>query len=287
MSYDRPWHKQDNYPAHQAWQILRRTKKQTLRATSNSKGIPLNVYDRPLSQVPRKQEDTVRFVCVSDTHSKHKDLRLPKDGDVLIHAGDFSETGRMNEVHAFTQWLSTVPYKHKVVIAGNHDTLLDPPSYEKNWQRFHHEQQWSHEEARAELEAVCTYLENSSSIVEGYTFYGSPWQPQFCDWAFNAKRGAECRALWEQIPPTTDILVTHGPPVGYRDQTMMGEHVGCVDLLEATQRVQPIVHVFGHIHDAHGVLSDGATTYINASSCTERYQADNPCVIFDLPKRDQ
>ncbi len=31
----------------------------------------------------------IKFVCISDTHTKTKDLKLPP-GDVLIHAGDFS-----------------------------------------------------------------------------------------------------------------------------------------------------------------------------------------------------
>ena len=35
----------------------------------------------------------MRVVCISDTHEKHKQVKLPK-GDVLIHAGDFTWIGK-------------------------------------------------------------------------------------------------------------------------------------------------------------------------------------------------
>lgn len=37
----------------------------------------------------------------------------------------------------------------------------------------------------------CTYLEDSGTVIEGIRFYGSPWQPEFFGWAFNAKRGGD------------------------------------------------------------------------------------------------
>ena len=38
--------------------------------------------------------------------------------------------------------------------------------------------------------------------------WGSPWQPEFCGWAFNLRRGEACAAKWRLIPPATDVLVT-------------------------------------------------------------------------------
>ncbi len=58
------------------------------------------------------------------------------------------------------------------------------------------------------------YLEDSSVQVMGLNIYGSPWQPMFCDWAYNLDRGEPCAKTWAQIPSETDILVTHGPPIG-------------------------------------------------------------------------
>lgn len=45
-----------------------------------------------------------RFVCVSDTHSRTDPIQMPY-GDVLIHAGDFTELGLPSEVKKFNEWL--------------------------------------------------------------------------------------------------------------------------------------------------------------------------------------
>ena len=65
------------------------------------------------------KEDVIRVVCVSDTHNQiSKVTHNFPDGDILIHAGDFSEAGHISEVKAFNEWLGSLPHKHKIVIAG-------------------------------------------------------------------------------------------------------------------------------------------------------------------------
>lgn len=86
--------------------------------------------------------------------------------------------------------------------------------------------------------------------VEGLRIYGSPWQPEYGNWAFNLDRGAPLKAKWDLIPEGVDILITHGPPKGFGGQTREGD-VGCDDLLEAVNRVKPLIHVFGHIHEGY------------------------------------
>lgn len=68
----------------------------------------------------------VRFVCMSDTHSltPHIKFDIP-DGDVFIHAGDFTKCGRKEEVIDFNNWIGQLPHKHKIVIAGNHELSFD------------------------------------------------------------------------------------------------------------------------------------------------------------------
>lgn len=90
---------------------------------------------------------------------------------------------------------------------------------------------------------------------ESLRFYGSSWQPWFYDWAFNLQRGTEIRAKWEQIPIDTDVLITHGPPYGFGDRITRGEHVGCLDLLDAVVKIQPRLHIFGHIHEGYGLIA--------------------------------
>ena len=82
-----------------------------------------------------KPAGAVRVVCVSDTHSHHScdghthDPPAIPDGDILIHAGDFSYTGLQKEVDEFCTFLDALPHRTKIVIAGNHDISLHEEYY--------------------------------------------------------------------------------------------------------------------------------------------------------------
>lgn len=206
----------------------------------------------------------MRIVCLSDTHSRHAGLAVPA-GDVLVHAGDLTGMGSPEEVEETAAFLRALPHPHKVVIAGNHDFL------------FQHEP----DRARRSVEGL-GYLEDGEATVAGLRFWGAPWQPWFLDWAFNLPRGAPLRAKWERIPAGIDVLVTHGPPLGHGDRTHDGRHVGCADLLAAVRRVGPRLHVFGHIHEGHGITREGPTTFVNASVCTHDYQPLQSPLVIDL-----
>ena len=69
------------------------------------------------------------------------------------------------------------------------------------------------------------------------------------------------------IPTDTDILVTHGPPYGVGDKTIKGTNEGDIVLMQQVQgRIQPMLHIFGHIHEDYGMWTDGVTTFANAAS---------------------
>lgn len=205
----------------------------------------------------------MRLVIVSDTHGR-KNFAVP-DGDVLLHCGDFTMSGKLNEIKSFDKWLRTLPHRHKVVIAGNHDFAFERTP------RL----------ARDSLKHA-VYLQDSSIRINDALIYGSPWQPWFHDWAFNLPRGPALAAKWDQIPSRLDILMTHGPPRGILDRCPDGERVGCDDLLIATERVKPALHVFGHIHCAAGSERSDATLFVNASICDEDYRASRSPVVVDL-----
>jgi len=208
----------------------------------------------------------VKIVCLSDTHTFHDDIDVP-DGDILIHAGDFTIAGEVREIAAFNHWLGTLPHKHKIVIAGNHDWLF----------------QRSPTLARS-LMTNATYLEDSLVEVEGLKIYGSPWQPWFMDWAFNLQRGDEIRRKWDLIPDDIDILITHGPPYFFLDETPGGQRVGCEELAEYVVRLKPKLHIFGHIHHSYGTFTKGSIRFINASTCDEAYRPVNrPAVVSIEP----
>lgn len=192
-----------------------------------------------------------RWVCISDTHGQHEKIESVPDGDVLIHAGDLTNTGEITQIKSFCEWMGKHPHKHKVVIAGNHDITLDEPYYPTASERFHYKAPLDDTVARATMRESksFTYLEDRSTSVLGYNVYGSPWQPAFCDWAFNLDRGEACAAKWSAIPDDTEVLITHGPPVGHGDLCNGGgNRAGCVDLLaQITDRIKPLYHVFGHV----------------------------------------
>ncbi|KAF5542566.1 rhamnogalacturonate lyase C [Fusarium napiforme] len=64
----------------------------------------------------------ISIVCISDTHNSQP--RLPF-GDVLIHAGDLTQSGSLGELKATIAWLNSQPHTHKIIVVGNHDILLD------------------------------------------------------------------------------------------------------------------------------------------------------------------
>ena len=210
-----------------------------------------------------------RIVCISDTHNHHEAVRLPP-GDVLVHAGDVSGMGRPNEIEAFAKWLAVQPFAHKVLIAGNHDWLFERDN----------------KLARSILTRCCpdaVYLQDSGVEIRGLHFWGSPWQPEFCQWAFNLNRGPELTRKWALIPTETDVLITHGPPQGILDRTLGGEDAGCEALAaELSARLRPRLHVFGHIHEGYGVLERGGLTFVNASICTLSYKPTNAPVVRHL-----
>jgi Icc-related predicted phosphoesterase len=189
----------------------------------------------------------MRIVCVSDTHGYHELTKIP-DGDILVHAGDICRHGGLEDVDDFNRWLGKLPHKHKVVICGNHD--------------------WCFQEKPAEARARITnaiYLQDSGCEIEGLKFYGSPWTPLFCDWSFMLSE-PELAAKWELIPDGLDVLITHGPPLGFRDMTGRGEPAGNSTLRDRVSKVKPRLHIFGHIHEAAGRTELEGTIYLNAAT---------------------
>lgn len=216
----------------------------------------------------------MRLVLIADTHEKNKEVVIP-DGDVLVHAGDLTYLGDYYAVSDAAAWLNSLPHKHKVVIAGNHDYLFERKPGE----------------ARKIMEGQgLIYLENEWRVLDGIKFYGSPVQPRFYDWAFNVDRGPAIRKYWDMIPDDTDVLITHGPPRGILDQTApsneRSEHLGCDDLLEAVQlRVRPQIHVFGHIHGGYGYRELGGTKFYNASVVNEAYKRRNEPWVVEIQSK--
>lgn len=209
----------------------------------------------------------MRVVFISDTHGLHRGLTIP-DGDVVVHCGDATNIGEEREVRAFLGWFSRLPHKRKLFIAGNHDWL-----FEKEIGR-----------ALSLIPPGVEYLQDSGVVIDGVRFWGSPWQPEFCGWAFNLPRGDALANKWATIPDDTDVLITHGPPQGIGDTIRPGGlSLGCAQLAARLQQLPRLqVHAYGHIHGGYGAHERGAVRFLNASVCNEAYEPTNVPIAVDL-----
>lgn len=195
--------------------------------------------------------DDMRIVAIADTHTFEAEWTTPlPDGDILIYAGDALRAGTLIELEPVAQWLRSQPHKHKLLIAGNHDKCF----------------QERRREACDLLGSEIHYLEDEPYMLDGVCFWGSPWTPQFHNWAFMLPRGQAIKEKWDAIPNGIDILITHGPPKGIGDGTGGYGHIGCEDLLRALEQVRPHLHLFGHCHSGGGVYKYDSTQCINVTT---------------------
>jgi Icc-related predicted phosphoesterase len=211
----------------------------------------------------------LKAVIISDTHRQHDQIILP-DGDILIHCGDFSNQGIEDDINKFIIWLEKQPHKNKIVIPGNHDRYV-----ERNL-------------GKSQVMFKCIGAElliNEFITIDGIKFYGSPYTPEFFNWAFMYNR-QEAPKIWDKVPKDIDVLISHGPPWLILDQTIEGKNVGCNYLRATIEIIAPKFSLFGHIHESYGQMAlqhgQKQTTYINASICNRQYQPVNNPVVIDL-----
>lgn len=229
---------------------------------------------QPPITAPKPAKNPIKVVCISDTHTACP--RLPA-GDILIHAGDLTNNGTFPEVQRQLTWLSSQPHAHRVVIAGNHDLLLDPVCYGKQRDLFASAYAWQRETdlrwrgvAYLEAEASALWIRGRDVRV-----FGSPWTSAQGNWAFQYARylssssnASEAERIWHTaVPRNTHILVTHGPSLGHLD-AQQGSR-GCAALLQELWQVKPRLHIHGHTHRARGteVLDWGVVQWCYDQMC--------------------
>ena len=223
----------------------------------------------------------MKVVCISDTHGNNlSNIKIP-NGDILIHTGDFTKFGSFKEVFEFNKQLGLYPHKYKIVIAGNHDIILDDKYYHKYLNDVNIFKRNGKDPKQ--MLNNCIYLNNESVVINGYNFYGSPYQPYFKNMGFNLERHSiEIKENWEKIPENTDILLTHTPPFGYGDYSEKGVNLGCKDLLNQIKKIRPKYNIYGHIHEGYGIYLDDDTCFINSSSCCVENKIRNKPIVFYL-----
>ena len=201
------------------------------------------------------------FYTLSDIHGDlSAELKTP--ADFLLLSGDVSPLNIQNKNTAMTDWLSgrfrfwlnSLPVKHVVFIAGNHDFVFENRRFSRNF-----------------LGPNIHYLQSDWASIDGVEFFGSPWTPWFYDWTFNFPRFDKtggspiAETEWAKIPDDTQVLLTHGPPSGILDKTVDGTGCGCPALCRRIRELNALkLHVFGHIHDSRGILENDVVL-VNAS----------------------
>jgi len=210
--------------------------------------------------------DEVRLVLLSDTHGNHRNVQVP-DGELLIHAGDFTWLSRsMKEVSDFNWWLGELPHRHKILVPGNHEFFLET------------------DRSKRSMLSKALVLIDEAIEIDGLRIWGSPVTPLYGG-AFRMSSAADRRRLYAHIPDDIDVLITHGPPFGILDMMPNSSlHTGCRELFDAVIRVKPKVHVFGHIHSG-GILHTVSTTFVNAALFGQHGGIDKAPIVLRLSRK--
>ena len=231
----------------------------------------------------KREEGVVRLVLVSDTHTKHEMLDLPK-GDVLIHAGDCTNNGTRKEIAEFDAWLATLDFKHKILVPGNHDTALDPKASERS-------NRLEDQKVAEVLNAIILRAEMVE--VMGLKIFGLPHTIDPFNkvwWAYRADNEEEMKEIASKIPSGLDILVSHSPPWQVGDTSRRGKHCGSKGLAEVvleTKVEPPKLWVFGHVHECGGQAYRGhgiKTTMVNAASYSRLSESLRSPLVVDFCK---
>ena len=189
---------------------------------------------------------------ISDTHTFHDLLEIPEGIDMVIHSGDCSNPRdpytNEPEVRGFIDWFGDLPIKHKIYVAGNHDTSIEKGLVKKV--DF--------------TDNDIHYLENETIDVDGIKIFGSPFTPTFGNWAFNKDRN-KLEKMWRNvIDEDIDIVIVHGPPRGMLDSSYdranLMEHCGDKSLMNRVMEVNPKLMLFGHIHNCKDIINAGTRT---------------------------
>lgn len=218
------------------------------------------------NELPPCPSNYVRIVIVSDTHSNHHNIgKLPKS-DIFIHCGDILMTGRsfskkaaIAKLEHFNEWLSTVSSNFKVVIAGNHDNIMEDLT----------------SSGTRKILKSGTYLENDELIAGNYKIWGSPLsQGTSPNKAFQSLEFSE--ATHSVCPQQVDILITHGY---------------CPSLVS---KIDHKIHIWGHAHNSYGIRFEGGDmphqnqSFNSLSICAPlmdgNFNLNQLPIVIDVPK---
>ncbi|THZ83999.1 Metallo-dependent phosphatase [Aureobasidium pullulans] len=205
-----------------------------------------------------------RFFIISDTHGEDLASRPTEPVDVVVHCGDLTEHSKLDEFGQAIRLLKSIDASLKLVIAGNHDWTLDDTLYEEKLVESKFKPPKEDEAVRkafgdfgearalfeAEKSAGIVFLDEGThdfQLANGSSLrvYASPFTPSnenHGGYPYDPLPGHD----WN-IGDDVDIAITHSPLKGVLDN-----RAGCRMLFTAIARARPLMHCFGHIHEAWG-----------------------------------
>lgn len=217
----------------------------------------------------------MKVIATADLHGT-----LPKIPacDLLIIAGDVCPVWDHNLAFqskwlrdTFTFWLTGCLYngvKNIVWIPGNHDFVLEDSF-----------------KLRAEMMRVdkrIHFLVDKLVIIEGLRIYGTPWTPHLPNWAYAAEEGDPAFEKFQCMPADLDILISHGPPIGFGDRVSHAGHVGSCALLDVITMMKPKLTICGHIHEGFGLYEKNDIEVWNVSYLDEFYEPTHELVEIGI-----
>ncbi len=233
--------------------------------------------------------------CIGCLHGYQPKL---EGGDLLIITGDLTARNTLQEYLEFNKWLKVQDYRQKIVIAGNHDGLIQTGIEVK-----------IDDEYSANIKPILAndtiYLEDSGTTFSEYDrlepsigvhvnndillrkdlkIWGTPHSLWFdginpeCT-AFSGHE-EELSKYYEKIPENIDILISHTPFFCMLDQNKDGYACGSRSLRNIIDRVKPKFFICSHIHEqgGHQIMYKhlGKDTWcINCSIMNEYYKPVN------------
>lgn len=173
--------------------------------------------------------------AISDLHGHEPEL---PGGDLLIIAGDLISRDEFSQYSDFQCWLEKQDYRHKIIVAGNHDRKIEE-GMDFNFPNL-----------------GITYLEDSGTEFEGLHIWGTPHSLIFKGINPNCKAftGNESQIAkdYALIPSDLDILISHGPAYMINDALSDGRLAGSLSLRHTIDTRPPKVLITGHIHEGAG-----------------------------------
>ena len=192
----------------------------------------------------------VRIVHMSNTHNQldaHSSKKILPHGNILIHSGDFSVDGKVEEFKQFDSWLRSVSsiYHIRIIVLGQSDTKI----FGTDWSRM-----------AALLPHATHVLCNSEIRVLGLHIYGAPYQkpPKRSLFGKNSN-------IYSSIP-SCDILITHEAAYGKLDNDG-AQHAGNRNLAEVLKHHRPGVHLHGSVLQSRGVSFPMSREPLVVNSC--------------------